>query len=458
MHTMTTCAIYVRISRDAEGSGLGVERQEADCRALAERLGWSVAEVFSDNDTSAYSGKTRPGYKAMLQAVETGLVTAVVAWHTDRLHRRAAELEEFVALAERHHLQVQTVTAGTVDLSTASGRMVARMLGAAAQHEIDHARERMARAKAQAASQGLYRGGPRPYGYEPDGVTIREDEAEKLREAARQVLAGRSLTSLAKEMGFVGTRGGAMAAQDVRRLLLRPRNAGLLEVDGRITGTACWPPLLDEGTWREVVAVLTDPSRRTTPGPERRHLLSGIAVCGVCKEPLRSHRASRRRLSYSCPSRHVARSVEHVEEYVREVVCGFLGRPDARDVLTPRPESNGPLRERARVLRARLAEFEADYAEGLIGARVLREVTAKVEAELNDVEARLAAAAPLPGSAVLAAPDPAATFLAAPLDVQRALVSRLFTVTVNVGRRGRPKGWRPGEPYADMTSVEVLRR
>ena len=90
----------------------------------------------------------------MLDEVKSGRVNGVIAWHTDRPHRRAAELEEFVQIAETHALQVQTVSAGQVDLSTASGRMVARMLGAAAQHEVDHARERMRRAKAQAARAG----------------------------------------------------------------------------------------------------------------------------------------------------------------------------------------------------------------------------------------------------------------------------------------------------------------
>ena len=89
-------AIYARISRYMEGQGLGVERQEADCRALAERLGWEVAAVYIDNDISAYSGRTRPQYRAMLDAVSKGEVGGVLAWHPDRLYRRNVELESFV--------------------------------------------------------------------------------------------------------------------------------------------------------------------------------------------------------------------------------------------------------------------------------------------------------------------------------------------------------------------------
>ena len=60
-------AIYCRISDDRAGAGLGVARQEADCRKLAEDRGLTVTQVYVDNDLSAYSGKPRPGYKALLR-------------------------------------------------------------------------------------------------------------------------------------------------------------------------------------------------------------------------------------------------------------------------------------------------------------------------------------------------------------------------------------------------------
>ena len=84
---MTRAAIYCRISDDREGGALGVKRQEDDCRALAERRGWPVAEVFVDNDVSAYNGHVRPAYRRMLDAMKAGEVDAVVVWHLDRLHR-----------------------------------------------------------------------------------------------------------------------------------------------------------------------------------------------------------------------------------------------------------------------------------------------------------------------------------------------------------------------------------
>ncbi|MFQ6194156.1 recombinase family protein [Streptomyces sp. NPDC000405] len=62
----TRAAIYVRISQDRGGAGLGVARQEADCRALCAQKGWDVVDVYPDNDVSAYSGAPRPKWQELL--------------------------------------------------------------------------------------------------------------------------------------------------------------------------------------------------------------------------------------------------------------------------------------------------------------------------------------------------------------------------------------------------------
>src|SRR5215469_2991704 len=167
-HTRSA-AIYVRISQDRGGAGLGVERQELESRALADRLEWTITKVYCDNDMSAFSGRRRPDYEAMLADIEAGLINAVIAWHPDRLHRRAAELERYIGVCETHGVANQTVTAGMWDLSSPSGRMVARQLGAVAAYESEHKSERLRSARVQQARNGRHHGGIRPYGYARDG-------------------------------------------------------------------------------------------------------------------------------------------------------------------------------------------------------------------------------------------------------------------------------------------------
>jgi len=135
-----------------------VARQHQDCLDAARRHGWQVTATFVDNDVSAYSGKPRPGYEQLMRAVRVGEVDVVVAWDPDRLHRSPAELEGFIAAVERAGVEVVTVQAGRWDLSTALGKLVARMLGSIARPESDHKSERVRRALEQNAAAG------RPHG------------------------------------------------------------------------------------------------------------------------------------------------------------------------------------------------------------------------------------------------------------------------------------------------------
>ena len=462
--------VYVRISRDREGAGLGVERQEADCRELAEQLGWSVVDVYVDNDISAYSGKVRPAYRRMLSDLRSGRIDAVIAWHTDRLHRRVAELEEFVGVVQGTNAVVRTVRSGELDLASASGMLVARMLGAVAQHEIDHARERMRRAKSQAATTGKYRGGPRPYGFESDGVTVRPEEAVRVREAAELILAGRSLRAVVRHFNALGVRTSRDTEwhpNTLRAMLIRPRNAGLI---GRtitsVVGPASWPAIVPEETWRAAGALLTDTKRNTNglnPGRERIWLGSGIYRCGRCGETMRVARTTAGSTIYTCSaSKHLTRDQARLDEFVRGILAERLRRPDLADLLALE-RNRGAARElsgEAQALRLRASQAEADYSEGLINGHQLQAATHRIEGRLAEVERQLAALEQSRGiGSVLASGDPASAFLASGVETQAAVLRALVDeVRVMPAPRGRPAGWTPGEPYFDPRFIDVTWR
>jgi DNA invertase Pin-like site-specific DNA recombinase len=88
-----------------------------------------VVHVLIDNDTSASSGKRRKAYEELLTWVGDGKVDIVIAWHNDRLHRRPDELERYIDVCQPAAVATHFAQAGPIDLTTASGRMVARQLG-----------------------------------------------------------------------------------------------------------------------------------------------------------------------------------------------------------------------------------------------------------------------------------------------------------------------------------------
>lgn len=459
---MTKCAIYCRISKDREGAGLGVERQEQDCRELAAKLGLTVAGLYIDNDLSAYSGKPRPQYLRMLADIEAGHVGAILTWHTDRLHRSPTELESYIGACERHGVPTHTAKAGLLDLATPSGRLVARQLGAVARYEVEHQIERQQAAKQQAAVAGKWGGGRRPYGYEPDGIAIRPDEAQIVAEATDAVLLGASLRSQSTKLNEAGqctSTGSPWGAGDLRRVLLRARNAGLREHRGKVIGKAEWPPIVDEVKWRAVRAMLTDPARRTCPPPGRRWLLSGLARC-YCGEPVivtQSSVPASAVPGYTCRrSKHVVRNAAVVDKYVTAVAAERLRQPDLLGLLKPsRPGVDvAALTAEETDLRERLDALADDLG---IDERSLARRSQKLRERLEQIGAELAEAGR--GSAlsgIVDAPDPGAAFLALEdLDRRRAVISALMSITILPARKGRPSGWRPGQSYFDPETIRI---
>jgi DNA invertase Pin-like site-specific DNA recombinase len=457
-------AIYTRISRDRAGASLGVERQAADCRALADRLGWAVVDTYSDNDVSAYSGRKRTGYEAMCAAIEAGRIQGVVAWHTDRLHRRPVELESFIDLCERKGVEVRTVHAGTIDLSTASGKMVARMLGAAARHEVEHSIERQKRAKQQAAVDGKYRGGRRPFGYEPNGMTERTNEADAIRSAANDVLAGKSLSQIAREWNAAGLRTSfgarAFTSMEVAKILKRPRNAGIALHGVKRLNVGQWDAILDGDTFAALEAMLTDPRRRTSRNFDRKYQGSGVYLCGRCGKHViaTSHNHTRSdgwRRAYACSgSKHLTRDVAHVDAYIDSVVIERLSRPDAPlalhqestvDVDAVRGQRDG--------VRARLDELTSLFAAGSIDGDQLAKGSADLRARLESLDAQIASARSVSALAdfVLAGDDLAATWTASTPTVRGKVIDALMIVTLLPATRGR----KAGGGYFDPDSVRI---
>ncbi len=455
--------IYTRISKDRAGGGLGVDRQQEDCQQLADSLGWTVVETFSDNDVSAFSGKQRPAYDAMLSALEAGKAQAVIAWHTDRLHRRPVELEGFIELCERKKIDVRAVTAGHLDLSTPGGRMTARMLGAAARHEVEHLIERAKSAKKQAALEGKFRGGRRAFGFESDGLRLREPEAEAIRTATQRVLSGVSLRQIARDWNAAGLRtafgGKEFTSREVRTILLRARNAGIVLHEGQHVGQGQWDAIIDTETFAAIEALLRDPARSNHISRIRKYQGSGVYVCGKCgarmgsASQVGSKRKADWRKVYACSQvKHLARVAEYVDEYVSEHVIARLSDPKASQVILGAEPDVSALHAQREGLRARLNELSDMFTEGSIDGEQMRRSTAGLQTKLAAADAELAAIRSSSAlAAILAEDDVRTAWTAAPPEVRGKVIDTLMTVTILPVAPGR----QPNGTYFDPTKIQI---
>lgn len=484
--TETRCALYARMSKD---NPYGIARQLEDARAKAAELGWQVVgqPYVDDGVSAADKRRVRPGYQRLLTDVRAGKLDAVVCWDLDRLTRQPRELEDWADLAEDAGVQVAAVT-GHVDLLTPSGLLSAGIKGQVARSEVRQTKLRMSRALAQRATSGKPHGRV-PYGWQAElfelgryvdsrGVErvqrrrIGDDRidpaaADVVRSTARRLLSGESLRSIVADLNARGVRsprGGTWSQQVLRQIMLRESNAGRREHRGEVVGqVTVRPALLDEGTHDRVVALLTDPSRVTNLGRPRAHLLSMLAVCGKCgsdsvtvnpgrtADPAKGRRAEAP--GYACRSCYGMRKLQApVDEYVCELMIERLSRPDAAERLAA-PDRSGEVaaaRERIDEIEATLDRAVDSLIAGRINQRQLDRLNAGFAPELTELRAKVAAAMPRADLADLAGPEAAAKWADAPLDVRRAAINALMTVTLH------PSG--PGRRAFDPATVEITWR
>lgn len=462
-------AIYTRISQDREGRELGVERQEVDSRALAEQLDLPVVRVYCDNDISAStrSTKRRPDYLHMLADANAGKFEVVIAYTSGRVTRKPREHEDLIDLAEQYGIRFEYVRSPSFDLNTSAGRRVARILAATDAGEAEDIQERIMSQKDQAAANGVWGGGRRPFGYQSDGVTVHPDEAAEVLNASREVVSNGNLLRLVRAMNERGSTTSTGAAWDsvaLGRMLKRPRNAGLREHRGEVVGKAEWPAIVPEELWRRVVAILSDPARRTQVSSTVRWMGSGLYRC-FCGEKVRVFSGGKSRPgarpAYVCSaSKHMTRVAGPVDEFVSEVVIERLSREDAIDLLAADLAADPTeAMKRASLLRSELNELaEASGRDELTVSQMITASGPK-RRELVELDAQISAYARESALADLVGQDDvAAAWAALDLGRKRAVIKRLFVVELWTSTRGRRPGWKPGESYFDHATVKITPR
>jgi len=402
--------LYARISEDVTGEGVKVKRQLEHGRDLATARGFEVVAEVSDNDISALRGKHRPGYERVLDLVRGGAVEYVIVWQTSRLLRNRKERAEAIELFGTQRVGILTVKGQDLDLSNAYGRGMAGMLGEFDTMESEVKSERVAAAAADRASRGRPNGAL-GYGWATEGkgtvatFHVHQDEAEVVREITRALLAGRPLLAVTNDLNARGIPAPQRADQwgktSVKKIALRASNAGLrvhhVDRPDETTFPGCWPALVPLSDWEKVTALMGAPERRTNgtarPGA-RKHLLTwGIGACGVCGGFLRvalkgNQHAGSKQLLYVCADNGcTGRNQVAVDDLVRAVVIGRLGRPDAFDWLLGDDDAARQAGERAGELQRRLDDAADQYADGKIGSDQLGRITARVRPQLVAADA-----------------------------------------------------------------------
>lgn len=455
MGGMRSAGVYVRISSDPEGKALGIERQRQDCQELAQSKGWRVVDVYPDNDQSATRGKPRLQYARLLADLRCGRIDAVVVWDLDRLHRRPVELEDFLDLVKARGVALASV-GGDVDLGTEQGVLIAGIKAQVGRYESQQISRRVRRKQQELRDAGEpFGGGHRPYGYDKPRKKVIEREAKVLREVADRLLAGSSLRSIVEDLnrrGIKPARAERWTTTTLKAVVSKPRIAGLLTYQGKVLGRGTWPPILDEGTFERVLVALDRRRPTTRVTNARKHLLSGLVVCGVdgCDLPVQIAHQSSGVLGYKCPRAHLARNQRHLDAHVRQEVIRYAAEHPIRVGDWQDPEQ-AALSAQIAALEARKAEAADQFVDGTLPPDMLRRIGSRLQAEIDALQERQVTGAAVAFDVEWVALDLADAWDDMPLHQQRAAILLYAQRIALLPVKARGRGFDP-------SSVEIVFR
>lgn len=345
------CVMYTRVSTEMQVDGYSLEGQITRMTNYAEREGMTIVNKYEDAGKSGKSITGRPAFQNMLDDIKSGeQIDYILVYKLSRFGRNAADILNSLELVQDYGVNLISVDEG-IDSSQTSGKLLISVLSAVAEIERENILEQTMNGRREKARQGLWNGGPAPYGYtlNGDSLEINESEAETVR-LIFDKFANSDLgySGVAKYLNLTGIPKNRHTERDITKwsarcvqcILDNPVYAGKIAYgrhakqkvkgsrdDYRIVRTEDYllfdgkhKALIDEETWEKVKSKRAStgfkpPSR---VGRERIHLLTGLVKCPKCGSPMYCNR-------------HYWKNKDGTEKDVYYYYCGNNGNKRGHD-------------------------------------------------------------------------------------------------------------------------------
>jgi site-specific DNA recombinase len=486
--------------------------REAQLREFAERLSvngdrWEIVKVIRENDVirrESRSGKVtaasafrkrwvtlpdgarvkrvwRPGFQDMLRLLRDGFADGFLTENLNRVLRDPRDGVDLREVAQERGINARSMS-GTLTLTDGGTRGERTMLGMMCEIAADFSENlswSVAAGRERKSNRREYGGGKRPFGFEDDGLTKIPAECAVIKEMSERVIIdaklrrssqstgpGKSPHSLAQmarelnERGVATVTGARWTPETVRDILLRPRNASIWVFRGKEDGKAPWEPIIDEGTFRRVVQILTAEDRSTNKGGRSpKWLGSGVYLCGKCNDGTVMNvthtkpRAYRRKdgsrtpipadaprlARYKCSKHeHLTRVMKAVDEVVTDWIVDRLSQPDVLTLFvasTPTAAIDAPkLQAERATLEANLRELAIERTKGQITKDEHMEArnyaVGRIAEIIRELENATSSDLPSPLATLAKSVDVRETWNRYPLATKQAIIRRLIKITI----------------------------
>jgi len=403
-------ALYIRVSTERQANeGDSLEEQETELKKYCDFRQFSIHQIYIERGKSG-GNTNRPEYQKLVKDIQKQKINAVVVKKLDRLSRSLLDFENLMNLMNENDVEFISIKEN-FDTTTAMGKAMLRVALVFAQLEREQTSERIADVMGHRASQGLFNGGRRIFGYsivEKELVPYPK-EKQIVEIIFAKFLETRSTSAVMHHLndnGFKYRDGKLWDERQIQKMLQQKGYIGKVNWGGKVH-EGVHQPIISFKTFESVQAIFQGKTYART-GNTTHALLNKRIFCSVCGSPLApSHTVNRHKVKYlyyrctgskninkKCSEPHF--SLLKLEERIVEIILSLSDE-------THFPLIENKLLKHNDHIQAKIAEHESSvlhldtklsqlktkkekYLDSLLSSRFLNKERDLIHAKLSELE------------------------------------------------------------------------
>ncbi len=276
--------IYTRKSTDTEDRQVrSISDQLTELKSLALKENVEVVDIFVEKQTAKVPG--RPILNEMLQRIEAGEATGILAWHPDRLARNSVDGGKIIYLLDTGKITELKFPTFWCD-TTPQGKFMLSIAFSQSKYYVDNLSENIKRGHRNKVKDGIW---PQmsPLGYvNVKGKGIIPDilTAPFIKKAFEAYATGnftlRQIREKINELGLKSKSNKELSISNYQQILKNPIFTGLMRYNGEIY-EGKHEPIITKKLFDSVQEVMMRKSKPKGKGL-KSYLYRGFFRCGEC--------------------------------------------------------------------------------------------------------------------------------------------------------------------------------
>ncbi len=277
--------LYARKSTDDPKRQLrSIKDQIAEARDLASREGIVIVDTFIEKQTAKKPG--RPIFNEMLERIERGEASGILAWHPDRLARNSLDGGRLIWLVDTGKIVGLKFPSFRFDI-TPQGKLSLAIEFGISKYYVDKLSEDIKRGIRQKVQNGIW---PHvaPLGYLNHNATktivADPEKAPLIRKAYEMYATGnytlRQVKTRFANLGLCGPKGGVLSVANFQYILKNPVYYGLIRFHDEYHNGK-HEPIITKELFDCAQAVMSEKSKPKSD-KLKPYLYRGLFHCGEC--------------------------------------------------------------------------------------------------------------------------------------------------------------------------------